>query len=153
MRRFVVVICAITITLASLTAQGFEVGIAGRIPPAVSIQVRPLRQFALEAGISGVGPLVLSLKAYPVSFIADQITLVPIIGLGLGLAFLPGDIIASGFFATIGIEIPIRKTPITLSGELSFTLFTDPPGGNPSGIGPAIGGRIDLPLDFLQING
>jgi hypothetical protein len=152
MYRYVVVIGVIIITLANLPAEGFEVGLVGKIPPVVSIQIQPVSQFAFEAGLSGTGPLVLSLRAYPISLIRGQISLFPVIGLGVGLAFLPGDIIASGFFATIGLEVSISETPLTLFGEVSFTVFTDPPGGNPAGIGPAIGGRIDFPFTFLQTN-
>jgi hypothetical protein len=150
MHRNALLVFVIAIALTSTVAQGFEIGIAGRIPPMVSIQLAPLKSLALEIGLSGMGPLVLCLKAYPTSLTVDRMTLLPVLGLGAGLAFLPGDIVASGFFGLVSIEISMKDSPLKLFGELAFTVFTHPAGGNPSGIGPAVGGRIDLPLDFAS---
>lgn len=148
MYRDVAVLVWILVALVSLVCQATEVGIACRIPIAASVWFTAFESWAIEVGLSGAGPLMLSLRAYPVSFIAGGLTLVPLASVGVALAFLPGDIIASGFFWLIGVEIPIRGTPLTLFGETAFTSFTHPPGGNPSGIGPAIGGRIDFPINL-----
>ncbi len=142
MRRHVMVaIALIGIVAGGITAQTLELGIVGRVPPGVSVQLTLFQRFAVEVGLSGAGPLVASAKIYPGQLELGPLTLRPLVGLGVGLAFLPGDIIAHAFFVLMGVEVPIGDTPFTAIGELGFTISPDV---SPSGIGPAAGARFDF---------
>ena len=144
MRKHVVVaIALIGIAVVGIAAQTLELGIVVRVPPAVSVQLTLFQRFAVEAGLSGAGPLIASAKVYPGQLELGALTLRSLAGLGVGLAFLPGDIIAHAFFALVGIEVPIGDTPFTAFGELGVTISPDV---SPTGIGPAVGARFDFDL-------
>ena len=144
MRRHVVVaIALIGIVAVGVAAQVLELGIVGRVPTAVSVQLTLFQRFAVEVGLSGAGPLVASAKVYPGQLELGALTLRPLAGLGVGLAFLPGDIVAHAFFALVGIEVPIGDTPFTAFGEFGVTISPDV---SPAGIGPAAGARFDFDL-------
>ena len=144
MRKYAVMaIALIGIVSVGVAAQALELGIVGRVPPAVSVQLTLFQRFAVEVGLSGAGPLIASAKVYPGQLELGAVTLRSLAGLGVGLAFLPGDIIAHAFFALVGIEVPIGDTPFTAFGELGVTVSPDV---SPTGIGPAVGARFDFDL-------
>lgn len=144
MRRHVVVVVAlIGIAGMGVAAQALQFGIVARIPLALSVQLGLAPGFAVEVGLSGAGPLVASAKVYPWQLELGALTLRPLVGLGVGLAFLPGDIVAHAFFALVGVEVPVGDTAFTAIGELGVTISPDV---SPSGIGPAVGARIDFDL-------
>ena len=142
MRRQIVV-ALISVVVAGIAAQGLQVGVVGRMPLALSVQLGLAPSFAVEVGLSGAGPLMASAKVYPRQLELGALTLRPLVGLGVGVAFLPGDVIAHAFFALVGLEVPIGDTPFTAFGELGFIISPDI---SPSGIGPAAGARIDFNL-------
>lgn len=142
MRRQIA-LALIGIVVAGTAAQALQLGIVGRIPLALSVQLGLAPSFAVEVGLSGAGPLMASAKVYPGQLELGTLTLRPLVGLGVGLAFLPGDIIAHAFFALVGVEIPIGDTPFTAIGEFGVTVSPDV---SPTGIGPAAGARIDFEL-------
>jgi len=91
MRRYVVVVIAlIGIAAVSIAAQPLQLGIVGRFPPAVSVQLTLFQRFAVEIGLSDAIPLVVSIKTYPGELELGALTLRPLAGLGVGLAFIPG---------------------------------------------------------------
>ena len=142
MRRQIA-LALIGIVVVGTAAQALQLGIVGRIPLALSVQLGLAPSFAVEVGLSGAGPLMASAKVYPGQLELGSLTLRPLVGFGVGLAFLPGDIIAHAFFALVGLEVPIGDTPFTAFGELEFIISPDI---SPSGIGPAAGARIDFNL-------
>jgi len=140
-KHAVVAVALIGIATVGVAAQTLELGIVGRVPPAVSFQLTLFQKFAVEVGLSGAGPLVASAKVYPGQLELGALTLRSLAGLGVGLAFLPGDIVAHAFFSLVGIEVPIGDTPFTAFGELGVTISPDV---SPTGIGPAVGVRFDF---------
>jgi len=144
MRRHVVVaIALIGIVSVGIAAQTLELGIVGRVPPAMSVQLTLFQRFAVEVGLSGAGPLVAFAKVYPGQLELGPLTLRSLAGLGAAVVFFPGDLVAYGLFALVGIEVPIGDTPFTAFGELGVTISPDV---SPAGIGPAAGARIDFDL-------
>ena len=142
-KHAVMAIALIGITAVGITAQTLEFGVVVRVPPAVSVQLTLFQRFAVELGLSGAGPLLAFAKVYPGQLELRALTLRSLAGLGVGLAFLPGDIIAHAFFALVGIEVPIGDTPFTAFGELGVIISPDV---SPTGIGPAVGARFDFDL-------
>jgi len=71
------------------------------------------------------------------------LTLRSLAGLGAAVVFFPGDLVAYGLFALVGIEVPIGDTPFTAFGELGVTIAPDPV---PTGVSPTVGVRFDFNL-------
>lgn len=144
MRRHVVVAVAlIGIAAVGIAAQGLELGIVGRVPPAVSVQLTLFQRFAVEVGLSGTGPLVAFAKVYPGQQELGPLTLRSLAGLGAAVVFFPGDLVAYGLSALVGIEVPIGDTPFTAFGELGIAIAPVPV---PTVIGPTVGVRFDFDL-------
>ena len=144
MRRHVaMVIVLIGIAAVGIVAQGLELGIAGRVPPAVSVQLTLFQRFAVEAGLSSTGPLVAFAKIYPGQQELGPLTLRSLAGLGAAVVFFPGNLVAYGLFALVGIEVPIGDTPFTAFGELGVAIAPVPV---PIGVSPTLGVRFDFDL-------
>ncbi|MEA3356229.1 MAG: hypothetical protein U9Q23_02645, partial [Candidatus Bipolaricaulota bacterium] len=70
----------------------------------------------MEIGLSDAIPLVVSIKTYPGELELGALTLRPLAGLGVGLAFIPGVTLQAYFFL-VGIEVPLGDTQFTAFGE------------------------------------
>jgi len=144
MRRHVVVtIALIGIVAVGVAAQVLELGIVGRVPPAVSVQLTLAQRFAVEVGLSSAGPLVAFAKVYPGQQKLGPLVLRSLAGLGAAVVFFPGDLVAYGSFALVGVEVPIGDTPFTAFGELGVPIAPVPV---PTGISPTVGVRFDFDL-------
>ena len=144
MRKYILVgIALMGIATAGAVAQELELGIVGRVPPAVSVQLALFQRFAVEVGLSVTGPLVAFAKVYPGQQELGPLTLRSLAGLGAAVVFFPGDLVAYGFSALMGIEVPIDDTPFTAFGELGVAIAPVPV---PTVIGPTVGVRFDFDL-------
>ena len=142
MRRHVLVaITLLGFVAVGIVGQTVEIGIVGRVPPAVSVQLTLAQKFSLEVGMSVSGALVAFAKVYPGQVEFEALTLRSLAGLGAAVVFFPGNLIAYGGVALVGIEVPIGKTPFTAFGELGVPIFPHP---TPTGIGSTFGVRFDL---------
>ena len=143
MRRHAVAVALIGIVAAGAAAQTLELGIAGRVPPAATVQLTLVQRYAVEVGASGTGPLVAFAKVYPGQQGLGPLTLRSLAGLGAAAVFFPGDRVAYAIFALVGLEIPIGDTPFTAFGELGVAVAPDP---SPAVVGPTVGVRFDFDL-------
>lgn len=148
MKRCTVMVLVLVLVLAVVSGMGLaghalQLGITARVPPVLSVQVRFLPSFALEAGLAATGPLLIVGKFYPPFVELGGVLLQPLVGIGMGLVFLPGDNVASGFYGLAGMEYAIPDTALTAIGELGITL---PPSLNLSEVG--VGATLGLRLDF-----
>jgi hypothetical protein len=122
-----------------------RLGLAVKVPWALSVQLTLPAGFAIEVGLSQVGPAVFAAKLYVPPLDLARLLIVPVVGLGGAVAFLPGDIVATGFYALAGIEIPIPKTSLSLLGDLALLLPWSIGNGTPN-----FGAEAGLRLDFKE---
>jgi hypothetical protein len=87
-KHAVVAIVLIGIAATGVAAQTLQLGIAGRVPPAVSVQLTLFQKFAVEVGLSGAGPLVASAKVYPRQLELEALPLRSFAGLRVKLTLL-----------------------------------------------------------------
>jgi hypothetical protein len=147
MRTFLVLLVAFVVLVGASYADGVtRLGVSVKVPLTASVQLTLPAGFAIEAGLSQFGPAVFAAKLYMSAFDLAGFLIVPVAGLGGAIAFLPGDLIAMGFYALGGLEIPIPKTPLSLFGHLGVVLPW------PVGKGTLnLGVEVGLRLDFLGI--
>ena len=147
MRTFLVLLVTVVVLVGASYADGVtRLGVSAKVPLTASVQLTLPVGFAIEAGLSQFGPAVFAAKLYMSPFEFAPIRIVPVVGLGGGVAFLPGDLIAMGFYALGGLEIPIPKTSLSLFGNLVAVLPW------PIGKGTLnFGVEAGLRLDFLRI--
>lgn len=147
MRTFLVLLVALAVVGAASYADGVtRLGVSVKIPLTASVQLTLPSGFAIEAGLSQFGPAVFAAKLYMSAFDLADFLIVPVVGLGGAVAFLPGDLIATGFYALGGLEIPIPKTSLSLLGHLGVVLPW------PIGKGTLnLGAEVGLRLDFLGV--
>ena len=142
-RRVLTAIALIGVASVGIAAQTLELGIVGRVPPAVSVQLTLAQRLAVEVGLSSAGPLVAFAKVYPGQQKLGPLVLRSLAGLGAAVVFFPGDLVAYGLFALVGLEVPIGDTPFTVFGELGVAIAPVPV---PTGVSPPLGVRFDFDL-------
>jgi|GEM_PF-3693457 len=144
MRTFLILLVALAVLVGASYARSTpQFGIAVKVPLAVSVQLTLPIGLAIEVGLSQVGPAVFAAKLYVPSLDLAGLLIVPVVGVGGAVAFLPGDIVATGFYALAGLEIPIPKTSLSLLGDLAV-LLPWPIGDGTPGIGAEAGLRLDF---------
>jgi hypothetical protein len=79
-----------------------HVGIVATFPWSVSLQVTFPEGIAVEAGVAASGPAVFAAKLYLRPLKLGGLSLVPNLGLGGAVAFLPGNLTAWGIYALVG---------------------------------------------------
>ncbi|MBU1050270.1 hypothetical protein KKG90_09645 [Candidatus Bipolaricaulota bacterium] len=124
-------------------AQTIQLGVIARVPVSFSVQLTFPPRFAIEAGIATTGPAVFAAKLYLQPWLLGKLSLVPAVGLGGAIAFLPGDLIAWGAYALAGLELPIPKTRLSLLADLVLVLPL-PVGTGTFHVGPQVGVRLDF---------
>jgi len=144
MRMLLILLVVLTVLVgASYASSTPQFGIAVKVPLALSVQLTLPIGLAIEVGLAQVGPAVFAAKLYVTSLDLAGLEIVPVVGIGGAVAFLPGDIVATGFYALAGLEIPIPETPLSLTGDLDVLIPW------PIGAGtPNFGGKVGLRLDF-----
>ena len=147
MRTLFILLVALAVVVGASYADGMpRLGISVKVPLAFTVQLTLPVGFAIEAGLSRFGPAVFAAKFYMSPLELAQVSIVPVVGLGGGIAFLPGDLIAMGFYALGGLEIPIPKTSLSPFAHLVTVLPW------PIGVGTLnVGVEAGLRLDFLSI--
>lgn len=120
-----------------------RLGIAVKVPLALSVQLTLPIGFAIEAGLAQVGPAVFAAKLYLSPLDLAGLLIAPVIGVGGAVAFLPGNNVATGFYVLAGLEVPIPKTSLSLLGDLAVTLPW-PMGDGTPGVGAEVGVRLDF---------
>jgi hypothetical protein len=116
-------------------------GIALKAPVALSVQLALPGGLAIEVELPRTGPAVLAGKLYVPSWNLAGVRVLPAVGLGGAVAFLPGDIMAAGLYAVVGLESPIPRTRLTLLADLA-ALLPLPIGAGTLNISPKVGLRL-----------
>jgi hypothetical protein len=144
MRTSLIVALVITLTAwFGCAGDTARIGIVARVPVSLSVQLTLPPGFAVEAGIAITGPAVFAAKLYLKPWQLGELSLVPAVGLGGAVAFLPGDLIAWGAYGLAGLEFPIPKTHLSLLADLVLVLPL-PVGAGTFHVGPQIGVRFDF---------
>jgi hypothetical protein len=144
MRTFLVLLVAVVVLVGTSYADGVtRLGVSIKVPLTASVQLTLPIGFAAEVGLSQFGPAVFVAKLYMSPFELAQVRIVPVVGLGGGIAFLPGDLVAMGFYALGGIEIPIAKTSLSPFTNL-VAVLPWPIGKGTLNFGIEAGLRLDL---------
>ena len=140
------IVLAIAITMTACTSCAGDVprlGIVARVPTAFAVQLTFPAGFAIEAGIPATGPAVFAAKLYLRPWDLAEVSLVPAIGLGGAVAFLPGDVIATGLYGLLGLELPIAETRLSLLADVAI-LLPWPIGAGTPHVAPQVGVRFDF---------
>lgn len=144
MRMLLILLVALAVLVgASYAGEMPQLGIALKVPLAGSVQLTLPIGVAIEAGLTQVGPAVFAAKLYLNPLDLAGLLLVPFVGVGGGVAFLPGGNVATGFYALTDLEAPIPKTQLNVISELAVTLPWPVGAG-----GPGVGGDLGLRFDF-----
>jgi len=144
MRTFLILLVALAVLVgASYASSTPQFGIAVKLPLAVSVQLTLPIGLAIEARLTPVGPAVFVAKLYLPQLEPADLEIVPVIGVGGAVAFLPGDIVATGFYALAGLEIPIPETPLSLTGDMDVLVPWPIEAGTTN-----FGGKVGLRFDF-----
>jgi hypothetical protein len=144
MKRSVVLVLVATIAASLACVGGLpQLSLVARLPGSLSAQLTFDEWLALEVGMAVTGPAVFAAKAYLLPWRLGRLSLVPAIGLGGAVAFLPGDLVAWGAYGIAGLEWPIAKTRVSLVAELVIILPL-PVGVGTFSVGPQIGVRFDF---------
>ncbi len=125
------------------TGETPQLGIVAKVPLSISAQLTFASRVAIESGIAVTGPAVFAVKTYLNPWELGVVSLLPTLGLGGAVAFLPGDLIAWGAYALAGVEVPIPETRLSVIGDLVIILPL-PVGTGTFHIGPQIGIRLDF---------
>jgi hypothetical protein len=147
MRTFFILLVALVVLVGASYADGVtRLGVSVKVPWTFSVQLTLPVGFAVEAGLSQFGPAVFAAKLYMSAFDLAGFLIVPVAGLGGAIAFLPGDLVAMGFYALGGLEVPIPETSLSPFANLVVVLPWWPE-GQPLNFGTEVG----LRLDFLGV--
>lgn len=144
MKTFLILLVALAVPVgASYASSTPQLGIAVKVPLAVSVQLTLPIGLAIEARLTPVGPAVFVAKLYLPQLEPADLEIVPVIGVGGAVAFLPGINVATGFYALAGLEIPIPETPLSLTGDMDV-LVPWPIGAGTTNFGGKVGLRFDF---------
>jgi hypothetical protein len=116
-------------------------GIAVNAPLALTVQLSLPGGLAVEVGVPRTGPAFCAAKLYLASWHPAGVRILPVVGLGGAVAFLPGNIVAAGFFAVVGLEFPIPETRLSLLADL-VALIPLPIGAGTLDVSPKVGLRL-----------
>ena len=117
--------------------------IAVTAPLALTVQLTLPSDLAVEVGLPRTGPAFCAAKLYLGSWHRAGVRILPVVGLGGAVAFLPGDIVAAGVYAVVGLEFQIPETRLSLLTELA-ALLPLPIGAGTLDVSPKIGLRLTL---------
>ena len=116
-------------------------GIAVKAPVALSVQLALPGGSAIEVELPRIGPAVFAGKLYTPSWTLAGMRVLPAVGVGGAVALLPGDIMAAGLYAVVGLEFPIPTTRLSLLADLA-ALLPLPIGAGTLDISPKVGLRL-----------
>ena len=116
-------------------------GIAINAPLTLTVQLALPSGLAVEVGVPRIGPAFCAAKLCLTSWHPAGVRILPVVGLGGAVALLPGDIVAAGFYAVIGLEFPIPETRLSLLTDLA-ALLPLPIGAGTLDVSPKVGLRL-----------
>jgi hypothetical protein len=141
--RIVITLAAISLVWLVCCGQAPQIGVTARLPGSFGGQLTFAGGLAIEVGIALTGPAIFAARYYLLPWDLGRLSLVPSIGLGGAVAFLPGDLIAWGAYGVAGLELSIPKTKLHLTADLVAVLPLYPGTGS-FDIGPQLGLRLDF---------
>ena len=126
-----------------LGADALRLGVVAHLPGSLGAQATFAERLAVELGVALSGPGVLVARYYLAPWEIGRMSLLPVVGAGGAVAFLPGDLVAWGAYALAGLELPVLGTSLYLTADLVFILPL-PPGAGTLHIGPQLGVRLEF---------
>lgn len=138
---FVLLVVAAVAVVATCADADRRWGIAVNAPLALTVQLALPSGLAVEVGVPRTGPAFCAAKLYLASWYPAGVRVLPVVGLGGAVAFLPGDIVAVGFYAVVGLEFPIPQTRLSLLADLA-ALLPLPIGAGTLDVSPKVGLRL-----------
>jgi hypothetical protein len=138
---FVLLAVAAVAVVATCADADRRWGIAVNAPLALTVQLALPSGLAVEVGVPRIGPAFCAAKLCLTSWHPAGVRILPVVGLGGAVALLPGDIVAAGFYAVIGLEFPIPETRLSLLTDLA-ALLPLPIGAGTLDVSPKVGLRL-----------
>ena len=138
---FALLVVAAMAAAATCADEGTGWGIAVNAPLALTVQLTLPSGLAAEVGVPRTGPAFCAAKLYLASWHRAGVRILPVVGLGGAVAFLPGDIVAAGFYAVVGLEFQIPETRVSFLAELA-ALLPLPIGTGTLDVSPRVGVRL-----------